>query len=48
METISFIKTTKTADETSAHSIAKDFFWLINYDYSMDGKLRIVELYTKI
>lgn len=48
METISFIKTTKIADETSAHSIVDDFFWLINYDYSMDGKLRIVEDCTKI
>lgn len=48
METISFIKTTKTADETSADSIVDDFFWLINYNYSMDGKLRIVEDCTKI
>lgn len=48
METKSVIKTTKTADETSAHSIVDDFFWLINYAYSMAGKLRIVEDCTKI
>lgn len=42
METISFIKITKTADESSVYAIIDDFFLLFDWGYTMDGKLLVV------
>lgn len=40
-ETLFFIKITKAADESSGYTIVGDLFWLIYWDYTMDGKLTI-------